>query len=88
MESLIDAIRILADIVTIIIFADIVVGYFVEPFHPIRQTLDSIVSPMLTPIRKIMPQTGMLDFSPFILLIIIRVLIEPVLIGILRSFIA
>ncbi|MCH7589131.1 MAG: YggT family protein [Chloroflexi bacterium] len=85
MGSLINAIEILSFILTLIVLADIVVSYFVDPSHPIRQTLDSIVSPVLTPIRNLMPQTGMFDFSPLILLIIIR-LVENILIRILRGF--
>ena len=85
MGSLIDAIQLLSFILTLIILADIVVSYFVDPLHPIRQTLDSLVSPMLTPIRNVMPQSGMFDFSPLILLIIIR-LIENILIRILLGF--
>lgn len=85
MASLISAIELLSFILTLIVLADIVVSYFVDPFHPIRQTLDSIVSPVLTPIRNLMPQTGMFDFSPLILLIIIR-LVENILIRILLGF--
>lgn len=86
MASLINAIELLSFILTLIVLANIVVSYFVDPFHPIRQTLDSIVSPVLTPIRNIMPQTGMFDFSPLILLIIIR-LIENILIRVLLGFV-
>lgn len=85
MGSLIDAIQVLSFILTLIILADIVVSYFVDPLHPIRQTLDSLVSPMLTPIRNVIPQSGMFDFSPLILLILIR-LIENILIRILLGF--
>jgi len=84
--SLISAIELLSFILTLIVLADIVVSYFVDPFHPIRKTLDSIVSPVLTPIRNLMPQTGMFDFSPLILLIIIR-LVENILIRILLGFV-
>jgi YggT family protein len=83
-QSLIEAIRVLSFVLTLVILADIVVSFFLEPFHPIRQTLDSIVSPMLTPIRRMLPQVGMFDFSPVILLLIIQ-LIENVIIQILRG---
>lgn len=53
---------------------DIVVSFFLSPYHPIRNTLDSIVNPLLSPIRKILPQTGMLDFSPIVLILILQVL--------------
>ena len=55
-----------------------------DPHHPVRSFLDSIVEPMLAPIRRFMPQTGMMDFSPMVLLIALY-LIERVLIAILLS---
>lgn len=77
-------IQMTANILTLIILIDVILSFFLNPFHPLRQTLDSIVEPMLAPIRRIMPQTGMLDFSPLILLILIQ-LIESVLVQILVS---
>lgn len=35
----------------------------------IWQSLNLILDPMLKPIRKIMPDTGMIDFSPIVLII-------------------
>jgi YggT family protein len=64
---------------TLLIFADIIVSYFLDPFHPVRRTLDSIVQPMLVPIRRIVPSVGMIDFSPLVLIIVIQ-LVETILI--------
>ena len=58
---------------TLVIVADVLVSFLLDPFHPVRRTLDSILRPMLTPIRRILPPTGMLDFSPFVLLILVQV---------------
>jgi len=81
--SLINAIQLMSTGLTIIIFLDIILGYFLDPFHPVRRSLDSFVEPMLAPIRRIMPPMGMNDLSPLVLLIVIQ-LIETVIIGILR----
>ena len=40
----------------------------------IWQALTVILDPFLRPIRKIMPDTGMIDFSPMVLLIGLRIL--------------
>ena len=40
----------------------------------IWQALNVILDPFLKPIRKIMPDTGMIDFSPMVLLIGLRIL--------------
>jgi len=59
---------------TIVILAHVLVSYLLDPFHPIRQALDRIVRPLLEPIRRLLPPVGMLDFSPFVLLILVQVI--------------
>jgi YggT family protein len=82
MDMLISAIRFLSLILTILIFVDILASYFLNPFHPIRERIHAIVGPMLAPIRRVLPTVGRLDFSPIVLLLIIRV-VEEILIQIL-----
>jgi len=66
-------IGILANIYVWIVIASILLSYFVDPYHPVRQGVDNLVRPLLDPIRKIVPPVGMLDFSPFVLIILIQV---------------
>jgi YggT family protein len=73
-NSLASAILIATRILSILILVDIVISYFLDPFHPVRRFLDSIVQPMLAPIRRFMPQTGMFDFSPIVLLILVQLI--------------
>ena len=40
----------------------------------IWQALNVILDPFLKPIRKIMPDTGMIDFSPIVLIIGLRII--------------
>jgi YggT family protein len=40
----------------------------------IYHALNLILDPFLRPIRRIMPDTGMIDFSPMVLLIVLRIL--------------
>jgi YggT family protein len=49
-----------------------------DPYHPVRMTINRIVDPMLNPIRRLLPQTGMVDFSPLVAIILIQ-LIEFIL---------
>ena len=81
---LINIIRWLASALMIVVIADIVLSYFLSPYHPIRKILDWIVRPMLRPIQKIVPPLGMIDFSPIILIILIQV-IETLLIMIFAA---
>jgi YggT family protein len=74
MNALANAIIIATRILSIVILADIVISYILDPFHPVRRILDSIVQPLLAPIRRFMPQTGMFDFSPIVLLILVQLI--------------
>ena len=64
-------------IVQILIFfviVQVVLSYFMDPYHPVRQTLDRFVNPFLNPIRRILPPMGGLDFSPLVLIIGLQVI--------------
>ena len=82
MVGLANAINYVTDILILLIIVDIFLGYFMSPYHPIRQALDSFVRPMLAPIQRLMPRTGMIDFSPMILIILIG-LISRILISLI-----
>lgn len=69
---------------TVLILADVLVSFVLDPFHPVRRNLDAIIHPMLAPIRRILPPVGMLDFSPFVLLILVQV-VGSLLIRLLSS---
>jgi YggT family protein len=45
-----------------------------DPYHPVRRTLDNLVEPMLAPIRRVVPLIGMFDFSPLVLIILVQIL--------------
>lgn len=74
MLIIVQIINIIAQVLSLLVLAHVILSYFMSPFHPIRQTIDSIVNPLLNPIRKVIPLVGMLDFSPIVLLILIQVL--------------
>ena len=73
MSSLGNAITIVTAALSILIIADVVLSYILDPFHPVRKTLDGIVQPLLAPIQRILPPVGGLDFSPLVLLILLDI---------------
>lgn len=83
-QLLINVIRTLATILMIAVIVDVVLSYFMSPYHPVRSALDKIVQPFLNPIRRVVPALGGIDFSPLILIILIQV-VETVLIRLLAS---
>lgn len=75
-------VQIVFEILSLVVLVDVILSYFMSPFHPIRVFLDRIVQPMLMPIRRVVPTLMNIDFSPVILLILLQI-IESILIRIL-----
>lgn len=71
---LIQVIRITASVFSWLVIIGIVLSYFVSPYNTIRRTIDNIISPLLNPIRKVVPSFGGFDFSPMVLILLIQVL--------------
>ena len=67
-------INILSQFLILIVIVKIILSYFMDPYHPIRRTLDNLVEPLLAPIRRVVPLIGMFDFSPLILIILVQIL--------------
>ena len=73
-DFLIQFVNLLAQVITLLVIISTILSFFMSPYHPVRRTIDQIVQPMLAPIRRVVPQVGMFDFSPLILIIVIQVL--------------
>ena len=73
MTLLAQVINTLAQVYVWIVIASILLSYFMDPYHPVRQGVDNLVKPLLDPIRKVVPPVGMLDFSPLVLIILVQV---------------
>ena len=50
-----------------------VISYSNKVVYSIWTSLNAILDPMLRPIRRYMPDTGAIDFSPLVLLLLIRI---------------
>ncbi len=50
----------------------------VDPYNPVVQFLFQITEPVLAPIRRALPQTMGIDFSPLIALLLIQVLLTVI----------
>ena len=74
MEFLISIINLAPRAIIFLVIIQVLLSYFMDPYHPLRQTIDNILEPIYVPIRKYLPQTGMFDFSPIILIIVIQLL--------------
>jgi len=45
---------------------------------PISSMLYQVTEPILAPIRRVMPQMGMLDLAPLVAILILQYLVRPV----------
>ena len=61
-----------------ILLARVLLSYFpnFDRSNPIVRLLYEITEPVLAPIRNLLPRTGMMDFSPLIVFLIITVLMR------------
>ena len=73
MTSIADIIVAFISVYEWVVIISVLMSWFIrDPYHPVRQGVDNLVRPLLDPIRRVMPSTGMIDFSPIVLLILLR----------------
>jgi YggT family protein len=70
--GLVQVINVFTEILILVVILFVILSYFMDPYHPVRRGLSSIVEPMLNPIRQVVPPVGMIDFSPLILIVLIQ----------------
>jgi YggT family protein len=62
-------------LIILLVIVQAVLSYFMSPYDPIRQRIDRWVTPLLDPIRRVIPPLGgRIDISPIILIILLQVL--------------
>ncbi|HTN15753.1 MAG TPA: YggT family protein [Sphingomonadaceae bacterium] len=81
-QTLLEIVLYLMSIVTVIVIVQFVLSLLIS-FNVVNmhnnlvaslwRAVNAILDPMLNPIRRIMPDTGMIDFSPMVLLILLRI---------------
>jgi YggT family protein len=68
-----------------ILLARVLVSWFpVDQYNPIVKVLYQLTEPLLAPIRRVLPQTGAIDFSPIVAFVVI-VIVQRIVIGLLQS---
>ena len=58
-----------------LLFAFNVIGGNNDFLRQVYSSINSLLDPILTPIRKVLPQTGAIDFSPLVLILALNALI-------------
>jgi len=95
--SLFDIVLLLLNVLSIVVIVQVVVSWLVafnvlnlqQPFvRAVYTGMERVTAPLYRPIRKIMPDFGGLDFSPIVLILLIRVamiLVEGARFDVIRS---
>ena len=62
----------------LILLARVLISWFpdLDRGNPIVQFLYDVTEPVLQPIRNVLPQTGMMDFSPIVVFLGISILLQ------------
>jgi YggT family protein len=91
--TLVDVVGYLISIVVMLVIAQFVMSLLIT-FNVINmrnqfvealwRAVNALLDPILTPIRRIMPHTGAIDFSPMVLIIVLTVL-QKILYGVAMS---
>jgi YggT family protein len=72
MIILVQIVNIFSLILVLLVILSVFLSYFMDPYHPVRRGIGSIVEPLLAPIRQVIPPAGMIDFSPLVLIVLIQ----------------
>ena len=85
MRPLASAVSLVVQVYSFILLVRVLLGWFgFDPYHPLSQFIFRLTEPVLDPIRRILPPTGAIDFSPLaamILLMLVGQLIVALITG-------
>ena len=76
MAAILNVIFLALNIYQLILLARVLITWFpdINRDNPIVQFLFDVTEPVLRPVRNMLPQTGMMDFSPLVVFLGISVL--------------
>ncbi|GJL82271.1 MAG: hypothetical protein DHS20C01_19050 [marine bacterium B5-7] len=78
-----DVLQTIVYIFIFVTFARAIMSWFQQGgYSPLTRLLDSLSEPLLAPIRRVLPPVGGLDFSPFVLIIlltlVLKLIVKPI----------
>lgn len=58
-----------------LLFAFNVINSSNDFLHQIYRSINALLEPVLAPIRRVLPATGALDFSPLVLIVVLQIML-------------
>ena len=78
--------QLLSQLFSLLILARILMSWVqVDRYNPVVKFVFDLTEPILAPIRRVLPPSGMFDFSPMVAILLMEFLVVPVLSVIVRS---
>jgi YggT family protein len=75
MTGLVQLVNLFFTLYTFLIFGRVLLSWArISPYHPVAEWIYRLTEPVLAPIRNMMPQTGMVDWSPMIAMFALMIL--------------
>ena len=84
MSALIQIISLLTNVIVMLVIVQFVIGLLFS-FNVVNssnhflvqvyRSINALLEPVLGPIRRIMPDTGAIDFSPLVLILLLQILL-------------
>ena len=84
MRALIQIIALITNVVVMLVIVQFVIGLLFafnvvnarnEVLNQIYRSINALLEPVLGPIRRVMPDTGAIDFSPLVLILLLHILL-------------
>ena len=84
MSALIQIIALLTNVVVMLVIVQFVIGLLFafnvvnasnQFLTQVYRSINALLEPILGPIRRIMPDTGAIDFSPLVLILLLQILL-------------
>ena len=84
MSALIQIIGLITNVIVMLVIVQFVIGLLFafnvvnarnQVLNQIYRSINALLEPVLGPIRRIMPDTGAIDFSPLVLILLLQILL-------------
>lgn len=84
MSALIQIVSLITNVVVMLVIVQFVIGLLFafnvvnarnEFLSQVYRSINALMEPLLRPIRRVMPDTGAIDFSPLVLILLLQILL-------------
>ncbi len=83
--GIIGLVQLLFELYIIILLVRVLLSWVqIDPHNPLVNLVNQLTEPLLAPIRRLLPQTGAIDFSPLVAFVVVLIA-EQVVLTLLRS---